>query len=293
MKATLRFRGPVAWRKLSPVPDVALIVSTYNQPRHLDRCLFALRHQRDADFELLIADDGSGDETREIIERYRKYFGGRLKHEWQADDGFRKTRILNRCILATEAEYLVFLDGDCVAHPDYVAEHRAAATTGAYRNGAIIRLDAALSDEITHDRIADGTVFDARWLRRTGKGWDRRYLKLSLGRGLRGWLNDHSTTKLYWLGSNSACWRADALAVNGFDNRFSYGFEDGDFGNRLGNYGVKALTVRWTANLLHLDHGRPYRNPEEMERNQAMEQPREPGGRYRAVEGLEELRESG
>ena len=79
--------------------------------------------------------------------------------------------------------------------------------------------------------------------------------------------------------------------MNGFDNRFSYGFEDGDFGNRLANYGLEVSTVRWTANLLHLDHGRPYRDPVEMERNLAMVAPLEPGGRYRAVDGLEELRD--
>jgi len=270
------------------MPSVALIVSTYNQPQHLDRCLFALTRQANQSFQLLIADDGSREETHAIINGYREFFESRLRHEWQPDEGFRKTRILNRCILATDAEYLVFLDGDCVAHPDYVDEHLAGATPGQYQNGAIIRLSADLSEAITRERIADGTVFDAGWLRRTG-GWNRRYLKLSLPLGLRRWLNAHATTKLYWLGSNSACWRADALAVNGFDNRFTYGFEDGDFGNRLANRGIEVSTVRWTANLLHLDHGRPYRDEAEMVRNLAMVPPMEEGGRFRAVDGLEEL----
>jgi glycosyltransferase involved in cell wall biosynthesis len=268
--------------------SVALIVSTCNQPRHLERCLLALTKQRNQAFELLVADDGSKEETRTIIDSYVGFFGSRLKHEWQEDKGFRKTRILNRCIIATEAEYLIFLDGDCVAHPDYVNEHLAGAVPGEYQNGAIIRLNDALSNEITTQRILDGTVFEPTWLRRTG-GWNRRYLKLSLPYGVRRWMNGHSTTKLYWLGSNSACWRSDALAVNGFDNRFSYGFEDGDFGNRLSNYGVRASTVRWTANLLHLDHGRPYRDEAEMARNLAMVPPMKPGGIFRAVEGIEEL----
>ncbi len=268
---------------------MALIVSTYQQPKHLDRCLFALTRQRDQGFELLIADDGSGDETKEIIDSYRDFFEERINHQWQSDQGFRKTRILNRCIQATQADYLVFLDGDCVAHPDYVSEHRLAARPGRYQNGAIIRLDEALSGAVSKPLITEGTVFDSTWLRRTGGRWNRRYLKLSLPRGVRGRLNRFSTTKLYWLGSNSACWRSDALAVNGFDNRFSYGFEDGDFGNRLANFGVTASTVRWTANLLHLDHGRPYRDPREMERNLAMVPPIEDGGRFLAVEGLAEM----
>lgn len=269
--------------------DIAIIVSTYNQPPLLERCLHALTRQRDQGFELLIADDGSKDETRILIDRYKDFFNERLTHVWQADRGFRKTRILNRCLLRTTADYLVFIDGDCVAQPDFVAEHRRAATPGAYQNGAIIRLDAALSDAVTRAGIDDGRVFDARWLRRTGGRWNRRYLKLSLPLGLRRWLNRHSATKLYWLGSNSACWRADAVAVNGFDNRFSYGFEDGDFGNRLANHGIRAETVRWTANLLHLDHGRPYRDEAEMARNRAMVPPIAPRGETQAQDGLREL----
>jgi glycosyltransferase involved in cell wall biosynthesis len=270
-------------------PSLALIVSTYNQPDYLDRCLFALSRQSDQDFELLIADDGSEEETRSVIEGYRTFFGNRLKHEWQADQGFRKTRILNRCILATEADYLVFTDGDCIAHPDFIAEHRRAATPGAYRNGAIIRLSDGLSREITRARIEDQTVFDSGWLSKTDGRWNRRYLKLSLPLGLRRWLNGYPTAKLYWLGSNSACWRSDAVDINGFDNRFTYGFEDGDFGNRLANRGIQALTVRWTANLLHLDHGRPYRNEDEYQRNLAMQTAKAVNGPYRAVDGLEEL----
>jgi glycosyltransferase involved in cell wall biosynthesis len=272
-------------------PSLALIVSTYNQPAFLDRCLFALSKQNDADFELLIADDGSGEKTRSVIDSYRNFFGNRLKHEWQEDKGFRKTQILNRCLLATDADYLVFTDGDCIAHPDFIAEHRRAAVPGAYQNGAIIRLSAGLSGEILKPRIANQTVFDSRWLSRTDGRWNRRYLKLSLPLGLRRLLNRVSTAGYYWLGANSACWRSDAVAVNGFDNRFTYGFEDGDFGNRLANRGVKALTIRWTANLLHLDHERPYRKETEFQRNLAMQTPRRVGGPFRAVDGLEELRD--
>ena len=271
--------------------SVAVIVSTYNQPAHLARCLRALERQSHQDFELLLADDGSGAETRALIAATADRFGGRLRHLWQDDDGFRKTRILNRAILETRAEYLVFMDGDCVAHPDFLREHLRAAAPGQYLNGAMIRLTPKQTGAVNADNIDSGEIFDSKWLTRSAGRWNRRYLKLSLPYGLRAWLNDHSTTNLYWLGANSSCYRADAEAANGFDNRFGYGFEDGDFGNRLENLGLRPATVRWTANVLHLDHGRPYRDAARERRQWELMATKGPGGRVRCPDGLDELRE--
>ena len=117
----------------------ALIVSTYNQPRHLQRCLQALNHQIHQDFEVIIADDGSRPETAEVIDASAQSASYPIRHVWHPDDGFRKTLILNRAILTTTAPYLVFTDGDCLAHPGYLSEHVKAAKTGSYLNGAIIR----------------------------------------------------------------------------------------------------------------------------------------------------------
>jgi GT2 family glycosyltransferase len=270
--------------------SVALIVSTYNQPEHLDRCLFALGRQTYRDFEIVMADDGSGDETRRLIGKYQEALAMPVRHVWQEDRGFRKTRILNKAILATGAEYLVFMDGDCVAHPDFVREHVARARSGSYLNGSLIRLNAALTQQITHESICTGAAFDGAWFTRKGRTFSHRYLRCSLAYPVRRWLDRHSSTELYWLGSNSSCYRSDAVAVNGFDQRFTYGFEDSDFGFRLENFGLRARTVRWTAVLLHLEHGKPWSIPEEMERNLALRAVKEPGGVFRAREGLEELR---
>lgn len=271
--------------------QVAVIVSTYNQPRHLDRCLLTLRRQSLRGFVIIVADDGSGDETRAVVSRHSAASEVPIEHVWQEDRGFRKTRILNRAILTADADYLVFMDGDCLAHPDFLREHVRAAVPGHYLNGAMIRLGEGLSDKIDAARISSGQAFDARWLARAGEGWNRRYLKLVLPYPMRRWLNRVSPTRLYWLGANSSCFRADAVAVNGFDTRFSYGFEDGDFGNRLENHGVRAATVRWTANVLHLWHGRPYSDPEELERNRNLMTPCGSGVPSKTACGLAQMRE--
>lgn len=240
---------------------VSVIVSTYNQPRHLARCLLALELQSHARFEIVVADDGSADETRRVVEQFARRSARLVKHVWHEDRGFRKTEILNKAVLATDADYLVFIDGDCLAHPDFVREHLVAAVPGHYLNGSLIRLPRPLSESISEPDILGRDAFRAAWLLRQGGRPDRRYLRLSLPYDLRRRLNCASRTRLYWLGSNASCYRQDLIAVNGFDNRFGYGFEDGDFGNRLEMCGITPRTVRWTAVLLHLWHPQPWADP--------------------------------
>lgn len=269
--------------------SVAVIVSTYNQPEHLKRCLLSLSRQTHRDFGLIIADDGSSNDTRAVIEGFSSYFDCPLKHIWQPDQGFRKTLILNKAILATRAEYLIFTDGDCMAQPDFVGEHLRQAKRAAYVCGALIRLNERVTRRIGPLDITSGHVFQARWLSLKSHAIDRRFLRLSLPYERRCWLNEHSPTPRYWLGANSSCFRGDALAVNGFDNRFTYGFEDGDFGNRLENYGLSPRTVRWTANALHLYHRRPWASPEALERNHRLMTPRLTDGEYLARDGIAQI----
>ena len=94
---------------------IGVIISTYNNPAWLEKTLWGyLCQDRMAD-EIIIADDGSGEETRMLIERYKKLLP--IKHVWHEDDGFRKTVILNKAIVAATADYLVFTDQDCVPKP--------------------------------------------------------------------------------------------------------------------------------------------------------------------------------
>ena len=270
-----------------------VIVSTYNQPRHLHRCLVSLEQQSSPDFEVIVADDGSTGETRRVIEQYARSSARQVRHVWQEDRGFRKTLILNKAVLASEAEYLVFIDGDCVAHPDFVREHKSKSERGHYLNGSLIRLDEGLSERITEEAIVRGDAFRTSWLLQQGHHIDRRYLRLSLSYGLRCHLNRATRTRLYWLGSNSSCFREDLMAVNGFDNRFSYGFEDGDFGNRLEILQVTPRTVRWTAVLLHLWHGKPWSDAETEATNRKLMDENMALARYRSTSGIEEIAQDG
>src|ERR1044071_9494526 len=100
---------------------VGVVFTTYNRPHDLARVLAGYARQTHKDFELVIADDGSGDETRACIEAARRVWKLNIRHLWQEDIGFRKCRILNRAIVETGADYLILTDGDCIPHPDFVA----------------------------------------------------------------------------------------------------------------------------------------------------------------------------
>ena len=100
--------------------SISVVISTYNQPRHLRRCLLSLERQSHRSFDVIVADDGSGDETRRTLEGFARRSSLRVRHVWHEDRGFRKTEILNKAVLASDAGYLVFIDGDSVLHHRFI-----------------------------------------------------------------------------------------------------------------------------------------------------------------------------
>src|SRR5215470_10988167 len=139
MRCTLSQRGRACRMKDRSSADVSdlisVIVTTYNREDALEAVLSALSRQSDRGFEVVIADDGSGPTTATLVERWRTRLGVPLSHVWQVDRGFRAAEIRNRAILACNGNYCVFLDGDCLARPDFIATHRALAETGWFITG--------------------------------------------------------------------------------------------------------------------------------------------------------------
>src|SRR5215212_1771937 len=111
---------------------ISVIVSTYDRPRDLERVLYGYSCQSDRDFEIVVADDGSGEETADLIARARKEMDLRITHVWHEHEGFRKSLIQNRAIAAAQTEYLIFTDGDCVPRRDMMEVHRSLITPGKY-----------------------------------------------------------------------------------------------------------------------------------------------------------------
>lgn len=237
----------------------------------LDLCLEGLRSQDTDDFTLCVADDGSGAATRAVVDRHRADgWRTRLRHVWQSHRGFGKNAILNQAIASSAADYLIFVDGDCVPAPGFVARHRELRRPGRFLSGGVVRLGAAASAAVTPGLIRDRTVFSAAWLRAHGCG---RTLGDRLKAGLlpsafAAFCEVLSTVKRTWNGGNASGWRTDLLAVNGFDETMGYGAEDIELGVRLNHRGVRGRLIRYTATLLHLHHDRGYLDPEVFAVNQ-------------------------
>jgi glycosyltransferase involved in cell wall biosynthesis len=103
---------------------ISILLATYNWPQALKLCLESLAIQTDRNFEIIIADDGSTDSTKQVIKQFMASTTIPIEHLWQEDEGFRKTIILNQAIAAAHGDYLIFLDGDCIVQPDFVARNR-------------------------------------------------------------------------------------------------------------------------------------------------------------------------
>lgn len=271
---------------------VSVILTTYNQPEWLEKVLWGYAAQSVREFELVIADDGSGPETAETVERLRVDAGLNLVHVWHEDRGFRKTEILNRAILASAGDYLLFSDGDCIPRSDFVQVHRGLARAGRFLSGGYLKLPPAVSQRITPDDIHSGRVADWRWLRAQGWRPRRRALRLLRSTRAAALLDRLTPTRPTWNGHNASIWRDALLAVNGFDNDMRYGGEDRALGERLENSGVRGVQIRHRAPVLHLEHGRPYVDVEALRRNRAARDRIARGRETRAREGLAELRRS-
>lgn len=243
------------WFKNPVMPDlIAVILTTYNRPDALEAVLRGLERQSDSGFEVVIADDGSGPETAQIIKHHAETGGLAITHVWQPDQGFRAAESRNRAILRSRGSYCIFLDGDCIPRRDFIARHRALAEVGWFVTGNRVLLSPSLSERILRDRIDADRWGLATLLRAHLAGGVNRLapaLRLPLGPLRR--LNGSD-----WEGARScnlAVWRHDLDRVDGFDAAFNgWGLEDSDLIVRLIRAGIRRKDGRFATGVLHLWH---------------------------------------
>lgn len=246
---------------------ISVIFTTYNSPLWLQKVLWGLNEQSDNNFEIIVADDGSDNDTSQIIDQFRAESNIDVQHIWHPDDGFQKCRILNKAILASTGDYIVMTDGDCIPRYDFVAEHRKRATPGYFLSGGYLKLPMNASEAITKDDIVSGRCFSTSWLKQHDVRLGYRAAKLNSGPIQAAILNTIIPTRKTWNGHNASCFKKDALKVNGFDERMKYGGLDVEFGIRLKNLGLSVKRIRYNTACLHLEHGRGYANEADMARN--------------------------
>ncbi len=269
--------------------NIGVIVTTYNQPEWLQKVLSGYEMQSDKYFTLIIADDGSGLETRKVIESFQQKNTMNIQHIWHADEGFRKCQILNKAIDQTDCDYLIFTDGDCSPETDFVRKHKQLAKSGYFLSGGYVKLTTEVSRAINMQDIEKGVIFNASWLTSKGQPSNHKLWKLFKSQKLKSLLNLLTPTKATWNGMNSSAWRKDIIACNGFNEDMQYGGLDRELGERLKNYGLKGKQVRYTVSCLHLDHPRAYDTPETWRKNYIIRNEVKRTGRYLAFNGIQKI----
>lgn len=270
---------------------ISVVVPTYNREDALAAVLRGLSRQTDRQLEVVIADDGSGPQTAALIGSWVSRLGVPLRHVWHDDAGFRAGEIRNRAILAASGDYFVFLDGDCIPRPSFIAAHRALAEPGWFVTGNRTLLSRELTKRVLTEGLEPETWGAGTFLRERLSGQINRLAPLAplpLG----------PLRKLHpqiWQGARSAnlgMSAADLRRVDGFDARFSgWGLEDSDLLIRLMRAGVRRKDGRFATGVLHLWH--PPEDRAALPRNQAQLDDVIAGSEIRAQRGLSSLAPAG
>lgn len=251
-------------------PDISVIISTYNSEAWLEKVMWSYEAQTYKNFEMVIADDGSKQPTFDLIERMKSEVSYPIVHVWHEDNGFQKSQILNKAIVACNADYILMSDGDCMAREDYVQVHMNEREEGYFLSGGYFMLPMSISKLITKEDILSQRCFNVKWLKSHGLKSSFKNNKLTAKGLTRQFLNTVTPTNASWNGHNASGWKKDIVAINGFDERMQYGGQDRELGERLLNYGLKSKQIRYSAVCLHLDHPRGYKTQDSIDKNLAI-----------------------
>lgn len=226
---------------------VTLIISTYNSPNMLRLCLMSIPKQTVMPDEIIIADDGSTDETRQLIEEMAKKITCPVKHAWQEDRGFRLAESRNNALRMCQGDYVVFIDGDIIMERHFIEDHKRLAEKGFFVVGSRSKLSAQ----------ANNRLFNRR---KPNINWFSKGVKSRLNAIYMPWLSFYTKNmyKKEWdkgRGANMAAFMSDLKAVNGFDSDMvGYGLEDTDIIVRLVNLGLRRKWAKFQAIEFHLYH---------------------------------------
>lgn len=241
---------------------VSLIISTYNWPEALEVCLKSILKQSHMPNEVIIADDGSGRETTELIKLYKNIFPVPLKHVWHADEGFQLATIRNKAILVANYDYIIQIDGDLILHPRFVADHCKLASPGNFVSGSRLLLPENFSKQILSSRSVPS------FLSLLIRGENR--LNATRIPVLTKLLAPVYKKKqpFYVKGCNMAFWREDLLRVNGYNEAIiGWGKEDSELAVRLINDGITRLFIKFGGICYHIYHKVASREKEDINDN--------------------------
>ncbi|HET8810359.1 MAG TPA: glycosyltransferase family 2 protein [Flavobacteriaceae bacterium] len=222
------------------------MISTYNWPKAMELVLLSALRQSSPPDEILVADDGSGPETKTLIENFQKTSNIQIRHFWQEDIGFRKAAILNKAIAVAEGEYIIQIDGDCILHRDFVKDHLACQQKNTFLYGSRVNIQKGFLPKLINKKKIDFKFWDKGIKKRT------RTLRIPILAALYK-ANKGLSKKIR--GCNISYWRKDIIAVNGYNEAFvGWGREDSEIIVRMMNNGVLGKRLRYRGIVYHIWH---------------------------------------
>lgn len=226
----------------------AIVVSTYNWPSALSVCLKSIASQSVLPDEVIIADDGSTQETARLIEKFKKDFPIQITHIWQPDEGFQLSKIRNKAIASTDADFIIQIDGDVILHKNYVKDFIHLAKKGVCILGSRVSLSKSLSERIMHSsKLPHINLFTPGIIQKRF-----RAIYCPIGRYFS---HLYKKNTIRGFGCSMAFWREDFIAINGYDERFvGWGCEDRDLLLRLRQNGVSTHKMLFIGIVYHLWH---------------------------------------
>lgn len=224
----------------------ALLISTYNWPQALKLVLKSLKIQTRMPDEVLIADDGSDERTRQLIEKFQKKISVQIQHIWQEDTGFRKAAILNKAIASSNADYIIQIDGDCIMHSHFIEDHLSLAMENVFLFGSRVNIKPGEVKVVFEKEINHFSVFSRSIKNRT------RNIRIPMLRNLYREKNGFSSKTR---GCNISFWKKDVLEVNGYNEEIEgWGREDSEMVLRMLNNGVAGKRLRYGGIVYHIHH---------------------------------------
>lgn len=266
---------------------IVFIILTYNNPSNLFQVLRALAMQCGEQHEIVIADDGSTETSVTEMKKKLPKFKCHVSHVWHPDTGFTISRARNLAVASSSADYLVFMDGDCIPNPTFVRAHELLAEKNFFVNGSRVLLSERLSQLVLNGTVDVSNASFLDWVKWRILGDSNKIFHLIELPDIKFRRN----LKFRWKkirGCNMAIWRSDYMRVNGFDESFQgWGHEDADLVLRLHNAGVHRKNGFCATEVYHLWHRENSRNQESVNKERVVQ--RLNSGLIRASQGVDEV----
>jgi len=263
--------------------QTSLIISTYNWPEALHLVLRSVLIQTILPTEVIIADDGSRDDTRKLIEDFQQEFPVPLIHVWHEDKGFRLAEIRNKAIQRASCEYIIQIDGDVILSKRFISDHIHFAQKNCFITGSRVLLDEKMTEEALKNEIYHFSCLTPRLRNRPNA------IRFPLFNSFIQ-LQNQLLKKLYHgiRGCNMSFWRQDLIDINGYDENFvGWGREDSDIVIRLVKKGVFKKKIKFAAIQFHLYHKENNKNM--LDFNHHLLEKALPMACYKAKNGIEKL----